>query len=99
MVASGTKLQVLDPTVAPISEDAVVARRPETLDGAVVGLLANGKLNSEELIQMVGEVLADRYEFKSVVSRNKGNASRPCPQDIMDELADQCDVVITASGD
>ena len=94
-----TNLEVLDPTVEPIPEETIVAKRPDTLDGKVLGLLANGKLNSEEILAMVHEILADRYEFKDVVSRNKGNASRPCPDDIMDELVERCDVVITSSGD
>ena len=94
-----TRLEVLDPTVEPIPVDAVIAPRPETLDGKVVGLLANGKHNAPELLEMVQEVLADRFEFGAVVSKNKGNASRPCPPDILDELAEECDVVITASGD
>ena len=94
-----TRLEVLDPTVEPIPAHAVVALRPETLDGAVLGLLANGKRNADELLEMVHEVLADRYEFKSVIARNKGNSSRPCPEEIIAELAEQCDVVITASGD
>ena len=48
---------------------------------------------------MVYDVLADSYEFAGVVSRNKGDASRPCPDDILQELVGRCDVVITASGD
>ena len=48
---------------------------------------------------MVYDVLADSYEFAGVVARNKGDASRPCPDDIMQELAERCDAVITASGD
>ena len=98
MVTTATKLQVLDPTVDPIPADAVVAPRPETLNGTVVGLLSNNKLNADELLVMVQDVLADRYEFKGVVRRNKGNASRPCPADILDEMAEQCDVVICALG-
>ena len=98
-MATATRLQVLDPTVEPIPQDAVIAPRPETLDGAVVGLLANGKHNSPEILELVQEILADRYDFKDVVFRNKGNASRPCPQHIMGEMVEQCDVVITASGD
>ena len=94
-----TKIEVLDPTVEPIPLEAVIAPRPESLDGAVLGLLANGKANSEAMLELVQEVLADRYEFKEVVSRNKGNASKPSPKDIIDELVDRCDVVITASGD
>ena len=98
-MATADAIQVLDPTVDPIPADAVVAPRPDTLDGAVLGLLSNNKVNADELLVMVHDVLADRYEFSGVVSRNKGNASRPCPDEIIEELSEQCDVVITASGD
>ncbi len=98
-MTTATRIEVLDPTVDPIPAEAVIARRPETLDGTVIGLLANGKRNSDELLEMIQEVLADRYEFKSVIARNKGNASRPCPPNLLNELAEQCEVVITASGD
>jgi len=98
-MTTATKLEVLDPTVEPIPAEAVVAPRPDSLDGTVLGLLANGKRNSDELLEMVHEVLADRYEFSEVVARNKGNASRPCPGDMMKELAERCDIVVTSSGD
>ena len=98
-MTTATRLEVLDPTVEAIPADAVIAERPQTLDGTVIGLLANGKRNSSEILEMVQEVLADRYDFKAVVARNKGNASRPCPGDLMRELAESCGVVITASGD
>ena len=94
-----TRLVVLDPTVEPIAAEAIVAQRPPTLDDKTVGLLANGKRNSEEILQAIYDVLADSYEFAGAVTRNKGNASRPCPASIVAEMADQCDVVITASGD
>ena len=92
-------LTVLDPTVAPLPADGVIADRPDTLDGVRLGLLANGKLNSEEMLTALHDVLADRFAFASVVERNKMNASRPCPEEIIDELVDLCDVVITSSGD
>lgn len=98
-MVTAERLRVLDPTVQPIPAEGVVADRPETLDGKVIGLLANGKLNSEEILALTQEVLADRYEFKDVIARNKRNASRPCPEEIIDELVEQCDVVITSSGD
>ena len=44
-------------------------------------------------------MLSDRYEFKEVVARNKGNASRPCPRDLLEEMAEECDIVITSTGD
>ncbi len=94
-----TRLEVLDPTVEPIPMDAALAPRPKTLDGTALGLLANGKRNADVLLEMLREILSDRYEFKAVVTKNKGNASRLCPTDIMDEMAELCDVVISASGD
>ena len=98
-MTTATRLAVMDPTVEPIPAHAVVAQRPNTLDGKVIGLLANGKRNSVELLEAVSEVLADRYDFKAVVAHNKGNASRPCPTPLAEEMAQQCDVIITASGD
>lgn len=92
-------LIALDPTVAPLPADGVIAERPATLDGARLGLLANGKLNSEEMLTALHDVLADRFAFASVVERNKMNASRPCPQEIIDEMVELCDVIITSSGD
>ena len=94
-----TGIAVLDPTVAPLPADGVIADRPKTLDGVRIGLLANGKMNSVEMLTALHDVLADRYEFGGVVERNKMNASRPCPEDIIDEMVDKCDVVITSSGD
>lgn len=99
MVATNGHITTLDPTVAPLPSDGVVADRPTTLDGLTVGLLANGKLNSEEMLTALHDALADRFEFGGVVERNKLNASRPCPSEIIDEMVDLCDVVITSSGD
>ena len=98
-MTSSTGLVVLDPTVEPLPADGVVADRPTSLDGLTIGLLANGKLNSVEMLIAIHDVLADRFEFGAVVERNKHNASRPCPDDIIDELVDRCDVVVTSSGD
>jgi hypothetical protein len=98
-MADDSRLLVLDPTEKPVPAQSVVAPRPETLDGAVLGLLANGKRNADVMLSMVHEILADRFQFKDVVARDKDNASRPCPRNLMDEMARLCDVVVTASGD
>lgn len=93
------KLQVLDPTVGSFPEGAVIAKRPASLEGSSLGLLANGKHNADTLLEMVREVLADRFDFRNVVSADKGNASRPSPKKLLLDMARDCDVVITASGD
>ena len=55
----------------------MISPRPDTLDGAVVGLLSNGKRNADALLEMVHEVLADRFEFGEVLERDKGTLPAP----------------------
>ena len=93
------RIEILDPTDDFIPPDAIIAPRPPTLDRATIGLLSNGKPYAAGFLDMVQQVLADRYEFVDVVAMNKGNPSRPAPKEMLDELADKCDAVITASGD
>ena len=92
-------IEVLDPTVLPQKEITLLADRPETLNGSIVGLLANGKRNSEELLEHVYEILNEEHNLGVMIADNKGNASRPCPPELLQDMADKCDIVITASGD
>jgi len=92
-------IEVLDPTVLPQKESTLLADRPETLNGSIVGLLANGKRNSEELLEHVYEILNEEHNLGVMIADNKGNASRPCPPELLQDMADKCDIVITASGD
>ncbi len=93
------KLTVLDPTIEAKIENSILSDRPESLDGLTVGLLANGKRNSEELLQYVYEVIKEEYKLNKPIYANKGNASKPCPTDLLEDLADRCDFIITSSGD
>ena len=93
------EIKVLDPTIKPKTQSSLLADRPESLDGLTVGLLANGKKNSVELLQYVYEILKEEHGLGSVIEDDKGNASRPCPPDLLEQLANQCDVIITASGE
>ncbi len=101
MVLEATKagLVVLDPTSPPLPVDARRAARPDTLNGKVLGLLVNNKRNSVELLEHIQGLLEERYELKGVVRGTKRDVSRPCPREIVDELASSCDVLITAIGD
>ena len=98
-MATLDRLEVLNPTVDSITTPAVMAARPNTLDRTVIGLLANGKRNSEEILEIVYEILSDRFEFGGSISITKSSASRPCDSDVLSDLGNQCDVVVTASGD
>ena len=92
-------IKVLNPTIEPDTDRSSMAIRPESLDGATVGLLANGKRNSTELLRHIYDILKETNDITLGIEENKGNASRPCPGDLLSNVADSCDVVITASGD
>lgn len=98
-MATNSKLRVLDPTGQPTIVQQGMARRPDTLDGAVVGLLANHKLNSEPLLEAIYDVLSERFELGGSVAVNKGDASRPAAPEVLDGIAKEVDVIITANGD
>lgn len=78
---------------------ALAPRRLHTLDGARLGLLGNTKLNADAVLAALGDLLRERYAIESVVQRTKPTFSRPVEDEMADELAGRCDVVIAGVGD
>ena len=93
-------LKILDPTVrAEEALDVAVAKRVGDLDGKVLGLLHNGKVNADRLLDLVREQLGARYRLRDVVMIRKDSASRVADASDLDRLARECDAVVTAIGD
>lgn len=69
------------------------------LEGKVVGFIDNAKPNFDYLVDDLAELLLSRYGVASVVKRKKRAASVPADEIVYEELAAQCDLVITGSGD
>jgi DNA-binding transcriptional regulator LsrR (DeoR family) len=93
-------LRILDPTVAADdATDTTVAKRVPGLDGKVLGLLHNGKVNGDRLLDLVREQLTRRYGLRDVIVVRKPSASRVAEDAVLDRLARECDAVVTAIGD
>ncbi len=92
-------LTVLDPRTAARPAHVARAPRPSDLRGKRIGLLANGKPNSKEFLTALGGLLRDRYGALPLVLVGKPSASRTAPGDTLDQLARQCDAVVTGVGD
>lgn len=93
-------LTILDPTVSPDeAAEVAVAKRLGDLDGKVLGLLHNGKVNGDHLLDLVRQRLAARYGLRDVVVVHKPSASRVAEDAVLDRLARECDAVVTAIGD
>lgn len=84
--------------VPEISQNGM-AIRPKTLDGAVIGLLANHKPNAESLLEAIYDALAEKFDLGRSIEVNKGDAVRLASPELLKKLASDVDVVITANGD
>ena len=78
---------------------ALAPRKYATLDGLRLGLLGNSKLNADNVLNAIGDLLSERYKIVSTVHRTKPSFSHPAPPEIVEELSTNCDVVIAGVGD
>lgn len=88
-----------DPTATRQAGPDQASRALATLSGKVVGFIDNAKPNFNHLVDDLADLLVSNYGVKRVIKRRKASASIPAPDDVVRELADECDLVITGSGD
>lgn len=93
--------QILDPTggAGRSASGDVLASPRATLRGATVGLLENTKQNAALFLAELGRLLSERHGVAAVVQRTKTAFALPIPDEQLDELVAQCDVLITGVGD
>jgi len=92
-------MKILDPTSTPSFSTGGMAKRPGTLNGKRIGLLANDKLKAADLLEAIYENLADSFNVDQPTRLNKGNASRPATPELLKTFAREVDVAILANGD
>ena len=89
--------------LAPVDPEAntrwLPAPRLLNLHGKAGGFLGNRKANAELLLGDLKEILEKRFELRDSVVLDKFVYSRPAAEDIVDELAQRCDFVVTAIAD
>jgi hypothetical protein len=90
---------VLDPTEDPIKTSFTLAPRPETLTGLTVGIIDNGKKNSDYLLQGILKGLQTGTGLAGSVQVRKPSVSHGIPQELARELAGKCQVIIAGIGD
>lgn len=88
----------IDPTAGSRREPVALAVRPENLSGMVVGLLDNTKEQADVILQTIGDALRERYDVKKIVMRRKEHYSKPAPDEMIKEMAQEVDIAIAALG-
>jgi len=92
---------IVDPAAAPAAAPSAEPKAwPfDGLAGKVVGFVDNVKPNFHFLADDIAEILRARHGVTAIVRHRKRTASVPAPDEIMADIARQCDLVITGSGD
>lgn len=93
------ELRMFDPTVQPKVEKISYAPRPKSLSGLRIGLVENTKFNSDRLLLKIADILEKEHRASGHLIRSKRNASVPAHEEILVELATQCDAVVAGIGD
>ena len=78
-----------------------LARAPvlAKLDGARIGILENGKLNAEEMLNEFAQLFVERHGCTVKTLASKSNASAPAPATTLVKVAQEVDFLITGLGD
>ena len=93
-------MRLVNPTGTDISSgDFHLNDRPETLQGKTLGLLENSKANSDKVLHELGQMLKEKYDLKDIVMFNKHSASLPTKPDVVQDMLNQVDILITGIGD
>ncbi len=65
----------------------------------MIGFIDNSKPNFNLLVDDLSELMVGKYGVAGVIKRRKRSASQGAAEAVMKELTEQCDAVITGSGD
>ena len=90
---------VFDPTGVCHNAPTRTRQSLGSFAGKTVGFIDNAKPNFHFLVDDLAELLMSRYGAAGVIKRAKRSAAVPAPAEIVSELAERCDIVITGSGD
>ena len=67
--------------------------------GIRLGVLDNSKSNADHLLDLIVEGVKKEFKVDSVVVKRKPASSRPATDELLDELAKEADLVVSAMAD
>ena len=76
-----------------------IAPRVRTLEGLRLGILDNSKWNANKLLRGSAAAFADAVKFGAVNYYVKHNFSKDAAPDLLEQIARENDIVLTAIGD
>jgi hypothetical protein len=92
-------LVVYNPTSGPGANKMALSPRVKNLQGGVLGVIENGKTNSDTVLNRIVSDLSERYPFKDVITVKKHSVSHAIKDDAAQILAQKCGFVLAGIGD
>ena len=92
-------IPVMDPRGATPSTSVPMALRPPNLDGVILGLVDNTKINAGKLLDRLSYLLEEEAPDARIVRFSKPDATRPAPPDLVKQITEECDAAVLAIGD
>ncbi len=92
-------MQLYAPTSTQPKRKAFRAPVLAKLEGARIGILENGKLNAEEMLNEFAALFVQRHGCTVRTLASKSNASAPAPSNTLVKVAQEVDFLITGLGD
>jgi hypothetical protein len=85
---------------APLEEAAELKPERKIGRGGIrLGVLDNSKANADYLLELIIDGVKKELDVTSVVMKRKPASSRPASEEILDSLAKDADVVVSAMAD
>ena len=99
MVSATGTIQILDPRPEDVPEERGLSSKLPSLEGKVIGLLENRKYHADSFLLELQRVLEEEYKARKVVYASKFTFSKPCADETIDTLVEECDVVVHGIAD
>ena len=93
------KVKLVVPEAPVAATAAAKTQRKFAQGGLRLGILDNSKGNADHLLKFIIDGIKAQVSVASVVTLRKDSVSLPAPNAILDKLAAEADVVVSAMGD
>ena len=91
-------LRVLDPRLSAEGEALRMAPALKSLEGAVIGMIDNAKINTSRLLDHIADILMKQYGVREFLRVRKPDATKPIPPEMLLGIS-AADAIVAATGD
>ncbi len=92
-------MKILSPEGSVGERGVALAESPDLLSGRRLTVLDNGKPGAAFVMTHIAERLAERAGVEFVGVHRKRTAATPCAEELISEIADGADLVLTGTAD